>query len=419
MGKFDELIEIWRQDPASTYSTWFLWEERLKNFRSIRTGLGRVVDEIKLATFGNLYRGSSLEVVVKSIAEQKQIFKGADHAFLWKPKLRIPDIYENPANQHAFGKFLDTCLCYDREPELIQAIEVLDNQKIKGLGPAAANLMYFLHPTLVQPFNTAIVKGYNDLTGAKVKLGRWDEFLTLRSGILDLNRGHQSQLSNDLGAIGGFLFDLGKGRYQLPTTRASLGAEKWKINLTKTRDGIAARKKSEKDEKITHTVLQGWLRDLGIKLGFQIWIAANDRSRPYEEGKLGDYCLKMLPPKLLSAENDSTRFIDVLWIDADGSQVVAAFEVEHSTSIYSGILRLHDLAHAAAGNGLSRLFIVAPDDRENEVRGQLNRPAIKIGSSISVRYLPYSELEKHREAIGKFGAGVKSLDPITRNLLSE
>jgi type II restriction enzyme len=34
-----------------------------------------------------------------------------------------------------------------------------------------ANLLYFLHPTLVPPFNTAIVNGYNKLTGGKVKLG--------------------------------------------------------------------------------------------------------------------------------------------------------------------------------------------------------------------------------------------------------
>lgn len=28
---------------------------------------------------------------------------------------------------------------------------------------AAANLLYFLHPTLIEPFNAAIVKGYGDL----------------------------------------------------------------------------------------------------------------------------------------------------------------------------------------------------------------------------------------------------------------
>ena len=75
--------------------------------------------------------------------------RGADHAFLWKPKLRIPDIYENPEHQRAFGHFLDTCACCTTEQELLQAIRTLDARGIKGLGPAAANLMYFLHPTLM------------------------------------------------------------------------------------------------------------------------------------------------------------------------------------------------------------------------------------------------------------------------------
>lgn len=96
------LLQRWREDPGATYRTWFLWEERLKNFRSIRCGLDTVVREIADGSFGTTYRGSSLEVAVKSIAEQRQIFKGADHAFLWKPKLRIPDIYESPDNQRAF-----------------------------------------------------------------------------------------------------------------------------------------------------------------------------------------------------------------------------------------------------------------------------------------------------------------------------
>ncbi|MEI7035633.1 hypothetical protein [Fulvimonas yonginensis] len=106
------LLQRWRADPGGTYQSWFLWERRLKHFRSIRRGLQAVVEEIDAGTFGTAYRGSSLETVVHSIAEQRQIFKGADHAFLWKPKLRIPDIYENPAHQRAFGRFLQTCLCW-------------------------------------------------------------------------------------------------------------------------------------------------------------------------------------------------------------------------------------------------------------------------------------------------------------------
>jgi type II restriction enzyme len=42
---------------------------------------------------------------------------------------------------------------------LLAAVHALDSRQIRGLGPAAANLLYFLHPTLMPPFNTAIVRG--------------------------------------------------------------------------------------------------------------------------------------------------------------------------------------------------------------------------------------------------------------------
>src|SRR5690349_2167899 len=189
------LIQRWREDPNATYRSWFLWEERVKNFRSIRRGIGQVVAEIDAGTFGNVYKGSSLETVVGSIAEQRQIFKGADHAFLWKPKLRIPDIYENPDNQRAFGTLLHTCCCCDTEEHVLAAVRQIDARQIKGLGPAVANILYFLHPTIVPPFNTAIVNGYNKLTGANVKLGRWDQYLAMRRGILDLNGRYRDLMS--------------------------------------------------------------------------------------------------------------------------------------------------------------------------------------------------------------------------------
>ena len=205
MNPVETLIQRWREDPGATYRSWFLWEERLKNFRSIRRGVAEVVEEIENGTFGNVYKGSSLETVVGSIAEQRQIFRGADHAFLWKPKLRIPDIYENRANQLAFARFLNACSCCGEEDQVLSAIVSLDRNAIKGLGPAAANLLYFLHPTLMPPFNTAIVNGFNLLSGTRVKLGKWNEYLAMRRGILTLNAEHRDLLSNDLGAVAGFL----------------------------------------------------------------------------------------------------------------------------------------------------------------------------------------------------------------------
>jgi len=417
------LIARWRQDPRCTYQTWFLWEERIKNFRSIRRGLQLVVAEIEAGRFGNTYKGSSLEIVVGSIAEQRQIFKGADHAFLWKPKLRIPDIYENSDHQRAFGRFLHTCSCCDGEPQVVAAIRQLDARRIKGLGPAAANLLYFLHPVLVPPFNTAIVNGYNAIAGAKARLGRWDDFLAMRLGILELNDRFRDLLSNDLGAIGGFLFDVGSGRYPAPPRSGDAAEQaRWEEELARVREETAAQARAReraRESDHTHTEVQGWLRDLGLALGFEVWVASNDRSRAYGSGRLGDGCRAELPAVFASSPAAETiRLIDILWLDRTSGRAEAAFEVEHTTSIYSGIVRMLDLALGFESEQPSAgaCFLVAPDEREEEVRAQLARPAFSRVRDLALSYLPYGELRQHREAIARFGSGLKAVRAIAKPL---
>lgn len=53
------LVARWRDDPDGTYRTWFLWEERLKNFRSIRRGLVAVVKESPACTYDSFRTGNS------------------------------------------------------------------------------------------------------------------------------------------------------------------------------------------------------------------------------------------------------------------------------------------------------------------------------------------------------------------------
>jgi type II restriction enzyme len=412
-----DLLKAWKADPSSTYNSWFLWEERLKNFRSIRRGIQTVVDEIKSDTFGNAYRGSSLETVMGSIAEQRQMFKGADHAFLWKPKLRIPDIYEDRENQLAFGRFLDACLCCNTEEQIIRVVHELDHRKIKGLGPAAANLMYFLHPTLMPPFNTAIVNGFNEVFGARVKLGRWTEYLAMREGMIRFNNTHRQLLSNDFGALAGFLFDVGSGRYAVPS-KEQITLEQWREDLIAAHNASAAATKSAelaRNADLTHTQIQGWLRDLGISLGFSVWIASNDVRRPYDGGVLGDGCLTALPGELAHQPDGSIKLIDVLWFNFDKS-LAAAFEVEHSTSIYSGIVRMLDLALGSDAALARNFFLVAPDDREEEVRAQFLRPAFSRVNDLDLRYLPYSQLKMHRESMARFGSGLKAVLSVARPL---
>jgi type II restriction enzyme len=105
----------------------------------------------------------------------------------------------------------------------------------------------------------------------------------------------------------------------------------------------------------------------------------------------------------------------VLWLEPGAGKVAAAFEVEHTTSIYSGIVRLLDLA-LGSPEAVKGLFLVAPDDRERDVRDQLARPAFRRVADLSMRYLPYGELSRNREAMARFGEGLKAIVAVSRDL---
>ena len=62
----ETLIGHWKADPLSTYNTWFLWEERLKNFRSIRRGLAQVVKD------GEAAEAAALQLGVEEAVDHRQ-----------------------------------------------------------------------------------------------------------------------------------------------------------------------------------------------------------------------------------------------------------------------------------------------------------------------------------------------------------
>jgi type II restriction enzyme len=414
--RFSELVGRYRQDPESVYLTWFVnGDARLKAFRAIRRGVEQVVADIKSGVFPNDFRGSSLETVLNSITEQKQVFEGAAHAFYWKPKLRIPDIYESEGNKLAFGQFLEGCLDATKEDQLIRGILRLEERAIKGLGPAAANILYFLHPTLIPPFNTAMLNGFNFLFGQKQKLGSWTSYLHIRDTILELNEQFRGLLSKDLGAISGLLFEIGTGRLAIGQN-ADLVIDKEREKL------IAARQKRHREveedlqQEQAHTHMQFLLIRIGKALGYDVLVAANDRGRSHGDERFSFHCLCDLPDLGVNKDVAATvDLIDVLWFHKETGRVVCAFEVEKSTSIYSGILRLTDLVLALPDQQIG-IYLVAPDEREREVIAQLKRPSIAATRHAQLGYLLFSDLVQHCESICRFGTDDRILDKIVKRV---
>jgi type II restriction enzyme len=203
------LVARYKSDPESAYNRWFVQSDaRLAAFHFIPRGVTDVVSAITDGTFGNDFKGSPLEPLLASITEQKEVFQGAAHAFYWKPKLGIPDIYENEGHKAAFARFLENCLAATSADCVVSQIRALDNLQIKGLGPAVANILYFLHPTYIPPFNTAILKGYNAIFHDTKKLGSWTAYLEMRETLLSTET-LRSDLPDDLGAVAGLLYDVG------------------------------------------------------------------------------------------------------------------------------------------------------------------------------------------------------------------
>lgn len=406
------LIQEYKTDKESVYNTWFINnDERLKAFRSIRRGVAQVIDDIKNKLFPNDFKGSSLEFVLTCITEQKQVFEGAAHPFYWKPKLRIPDIYENESNKIAFGQFLENCFNAKNEQQILNEIIRLDSVKIKGLGPAVASILYFLHPTIIPPFNTAIVNGFNHLFRDKKKLGSWDEYLKLREVMIEANNQHRSELSSDLGAIAGLLFEIGMQKLVLGGDEYLSQNERNKLEklIEKRREEV----KSEKDEEDLHTEMQFHLLKIGASLGYDVIPASNDRTRCFNGSNFSFMSLSAFPEFDLDEETLNTvKLIDVLWFEKGTNNVIAAFEVEKSTSIYSGILRLTDLSYTIA-DGDEVFYLIVPDKREKDVQVQLSRPAIKKNGTI-IKYILFSELRQHCDALCKFGDNHRIMEKIAR-----
>lgn len=166
----------------------------------------------------------------------------------------------------------------------------------------------------------------------------------------------------------------------------------------------------------THTHIQWLLATIGIGLGCRIWIASNDHNKEWEGQRLGDISLENLPNLGIGEiAQKIVRYIDVVWL-SQSNQIFAAFEVEHTTSIYSGLLRMSDLA-SVVPNLVFNLYIVVPESRVSKVETELSRPTFQdIELHRRCRYISYEDLQKEADTIKKWANDPKQIDQLARRV---
>lgn len=139
-----------------------------------------------------------------------------------------------------------------------------------------------------------------------------------------------------------------------------------------------------------HVRMQWKLLNLGMRAGSRVWIPTGDQSRIrnlYNFDQFETDFAAGLDTQVRYVEN-----IDVVW--KEEFRIDAAFEIENTTAIYSGLLRFSDLT-LVAPNTIYPLFIVAPRDKRARLIEQLKRPTFrKFRLEQKVRYLSYDAVDE-------------------------
>ncbi|MDW8298492.1 MAG: hypothetical protein RML95_04065 [Anaerolineae bacterium] len=123
--------------------------------------------------------------------------------------------------------------------------------------------------------------------------------------------------------------------------------------------------------------VQALLADAGAKMGYTIWIPHEDRSVVFREWK------PKQRPMLDSFDGfdldrltrETIERFDMLWLH--NGQIVRAFEIEHSYSIYLGLLRIADL-FSLQPQAAVRVHLVAPDSRRERIFQEVRRPCFSL-----------------------------------------
>jgi len=133
-------------------------------------------------------------------------------------------------------------------------------------------------------------------------------------------------------------------------------------------DGVDARQSIQ---------IQATLTEIGTTMGFKVWLPRSDKVRV--SALLSDAAkeelLDSLPLNYDVTTLDTIGQIDVIWLR--GQAISRAFEVEHTTAVYSGLLRMADLL-ALQPNMDIRLHIVAPPERRDKVFREMMRPVFSL-----------------------------------------
>ena len=124
--------------------------------------------------------------------------------------------------------------------------------------------------------------------------------------------------------------------------------------------------------------------------GFDVWIPAND-VRKLDWSLTKQFPLRDEIPRGFEEVANVLRGIDVVWVKRGRSMIEGLYEVEHSTAVYSGLLRFNDIL--LLDPKVSQYTIVSNETRRELFSRQLFRPTFRrSGLSELCSFLEYGNV---------------------------
>jgi len=147
----------------------------------------------------------------------------------------------------------------------------------------------------------------------------------------------------------------------------------------------------EVEEKKAHIQMEWMLIKIGKWEGHDVWVASNDFNREYKGEKFSSLCLPDLPQFAAPAILKIARMIDVIWFKKGTARPVRFYEVEHTSSIYSGLLRVNDIN---IDYPIPKATIVAPENKRRLFETQITRRTFaESGLSEVCDFMSYKEVK--------------------------
>lgn len=140
----------------------------------------------------------------------------------------------------------------------------------------------------------------------------------------------------------------------------------------------------------SHGQIQTLIAGIGHTKGYDVFVPGNNVGT-LDWSLTKRFQTRPSIPQGFDAIDGILSEIDVIWITSGGNSIEGLFEVEHSTPIYSGLLRFNDVR--LTDPNISQYSIVSSDSRRGLFSRQVFRPTfMKSGLAELVSFFEYANI---------------------------